>query len=403
MAGGWRKKTVEDVDVQGRRVLVRVDFNVPLGPDGAIADDQRIRASLPTLRYLVQRGARVVVASHLGRPGGRPDPAYSLAPVARRLQELLGTPVRMLPDCVGPRVEQAVAELAPGQVALLENVRFHPGEEANDPAFARQLAALGDLFVNDAFGAAHRAHASTVGVARLLPAVAGLLLHREISLMGRALEAPERPFVAILGGAKVSDKIGVIRYLLERVDELLVGGGMAFTFLKARGGSVGSSLVDEQRLELTRDLMEQARRRGVGLELPVDVVAAPEISEQSPRQVVEATAIPPGWKGLDIGPRTCQRFRQRIARARTVLWNGPMGVFEVPAFAEGTREVARALAESHGVTIVGGGDTAAAVEALGLADRMTHVSTGGGASLEFLEGRELPGVAALQDREPAGG
>ena len=398
MAVAWNKKTVEDVPVADRRVLVRVDFNVPMDRDGRITDDQRIRASLPTLRYLVERGARVVVMSHLGRPEGRRDPAYSLQPVARRLQELLGVSVRMLPDCVGPDVEQAVQELGPGQVAMLENVRFHPGEEANDPEFARRLARLGELFVNDAFGAAHRAHASTAGVARYLPAVAGFLLHREVSVMGRALEQPQRPFVAILGGAKVRDKIGVIRHLLGRVDALLVGGGMAFTFVRARGGSVGKSLVDETHLELARELLEQARARGVPFLLPEDVVAARELSPDSPTQVVAADAIPEGWMGVDIGPATRRRFAEEVGRARTVIWNGPLGVFEIPAFAEGSREVARALAESAATTIIGGGDTAAAVQQFGLAERMTHVSTGGGASLEFLEGRELPGVAVLQDR-----
>ena len=398
MAGTWNKKTVEDVDVQHRRVLVRVDFNVPMDDEGRITDDKRIRASLPTLRYLLERGARVVVMSHLGRPKAKPDARFSLKPVARRLEELLGVPVRMLDDCVGPQVEQAVQDLAPGHVAMLENVRFHPGEEANDPEFARSLARLGDLFVNDAFGSAHRAHASTEGVAHYLPAVAGFLMHREIAVMGRALAEPERPFVAILGGAKVSDKIGVIRNLLTRVDELLIGGGMAYTFLKARGGSVGRSLVDAERIQLAQELMEEAARRGVRMVLPVDVVAALEFRADSPQQVVQAERIPEGWQGLDIGPQTRRLFVEAVERARTVVWNGPLGVFEMAPFAEGTREVAEALARSGAVSIIGGGDTAAAVEHFGLAEAMTHVSTGGGASLEFLEGRELPGVAVLQDR-----
>ncbi len=398
MAGRWNKKTVEDVDVQHRRVLVRVDFNVPMDDQGRITDDKRIRASLPTLRYLLERGARVVVMSHLGRPKAKPDARFSLKPVAWRLQELLGVPVRMLDDCVGPQVEQAVQELAPGHVAMLENVRFHPGEEANDPEFARSLARLGELFVNDAFGSAHRAHASTEGVAHYLPAVAGFLMHREIAVMGRALAEPERPFVAILGGAKVSDKIGVIRNLLTRVDELLIGGGMAYTFLKARGGSVGRSLVDAERVPLALELMEEAARRGVRMVLPVDVVAAQELRADSPQQVVPAGRIPDGWQGLDIGPQTRRLFVEAVERARTVVWNGPLGVFEMAPFAEGTREVAEALARSGAVSIIGGGDTAAAVEQFGLAEAMTHVSTGGGASLEFLEGRELPGVAVLQDR-----
>ncbi|WP_324717305.1 phosphoglycerate kinase [Carboxydochorda subterranea] len=399
MAAPWNKKTVEDVDVANRRVLVRVDFNVPMDEQGRITDDKRIRASLPTIRYLVDHKARVVLMSHLGRPKGKPDPKYSLKPVAARLQQLLATRVAMLPDCVGDAVEQAVAGLQPGEVALLENLRFHPEEEKNDPAFAARLARLGDVYVDDAFGSAHRAHASTEGVAHHLPAVAGYLMAREISIMGRALAHPDRPFVAILGGAKVSDKIGVIRNLLTKVDRLLIGGGMAYTFLKAQGYGIGDSLLDAEHVDLARELMEDARRRGVRLELPVDVVVAKEFKADSPYQVVPASAIPDGWQGLDIGPETRKRFAEAVRDAGCVVWNGPLGVFEMPAFAEGSRAVARALADSHAVTIIGGGDTAAAVEQFGLADRMTHVSTGGGASLEFLEGRELPGVAILQDRE----
>ncbi|WP_324668161.1 phosphoglycerate kinase [Geochorda subterranea] len=394
----YQKKSVEAVDVQGKRVLVRVDFNVPMDEQGRITDDKRIRASLPTIQYLLGHGARVVLMSHLGRPKGRPDPRYSLRPVAHRLGELLGMPVRMLPDCVGDEVERAVQDLAPGDVALLENLRFHPEEEKNDPNFARRLARLGDVYVNDAFGSAHRAHASTEGVAHHLPAVAGFLLLKEIETMGKALAEPERPFVAILGGAKVSDKIGVIRNLLTRVDALLIGGGMAYTFLKARGYEIGDSLLDAEHVDLARELMAEAERRKVRLLLPEDVVVAQAFSAQAPRQVVAATAIPAGWQGLDIGPRTRERFEAEIRQARTVIWNGPLGVFEMAPFAEGTRHVALALAQSDGTTIIGGGDTAAAVEQFGLADRMSHVSTGGGASLEFLEGRELPGVAVLQDR-----
>ncbi|MBE3598695.1 MAG: phosphoglycerate kinase [Limnochordaceae bacterium] len=399
MAAPWNKKTVEDVDVANRRVLVRVDFNVPMDEQGRITDDKRIRASLPTIRYLVDHKARVVLMSHLGRPKGKPDPKYSLKPVADRLQQLLGSRVAMLPDCVGDAVEQAVAGLQPGEVALLENLRFHPEEEKNDPAFAARLARLGDVYVDDAFGSAHRAHASTEGVAHHLPAVAGYLMAKEISIMGKALSHPDRPFVAILGGAKVSDKIGVIRNLLTKVDRLLIGGGMAYTFLKAQGYGIGDSLLDAEHVDLARELMEDARRRGVRLELPVDVVVAKEFKADSPYQVVPASAIPDGWQGLDIGPETRKRFAEAVRDAGCVVWNGPLGVFEMPAFAEGSRAVARALADSHAVTIIGGGDTAAAVEQFGLADRMTHVSTGGGASLEFLEGRELPGVAILQDRE----
>ncbi|MEW6046709.1 MAG: phosphoglycerate kinase [Bacillota bacterium] len=398
MASAYNKKSVEDVDVHNKRVLTRVDFNVPMDEHRRITDDKRIRASLPTIQYLLRHGARVVLMSHLGRPKGKPDPKYSLEPVAHRLEELLNVPVRMLPDCVGHEVEQEVERLQPGHVALLENLRFHPEEEKNDPEFARALARLGDIYVNDAFGSAHRAHASTEGVARQLPAVAGLLMLKEITTMGKALADPERPFVAILGGAKVSDKIGVIKNLLTKVDALLIGGGMAYTFLKAKGYAIGDSLLDAEHVDLARDLMEQAGRRGVRLLLPSDVVVAKEMSVDSPHRVVPASEIPEGWQGLDIGPKTREQFAEEIRKARTVVWNGPLGVFEMVPFAEGTRRIAMALAESRGTTIIGGGDTAAAVEQFGLAERMTHVSTGGGASLEFLEGRELPGVAVLEDR-----
>ncbi|HEY8498389.1 MAG TPA: phosphoglycerate kinase, partial [Limnochordales bacterium] len=319
----YRKKSVEDIDVQGKRVLVRVDFNVPMDEQGRITDDKRIRASLPTIQYLLRHGARVILMSHLGRPKGKPEPRYSLKPVAHRLEELLSVPVRMLPDCVGDEVEQAVASLPPGHVALLENLRFHPEEEKNDPDFARRLARLGDVYVNDAFGSAHRAHASTEGVAHYLPAVAGFLMLKEIETMGRALAEPERPFVAILGGAKVSDKIGVIRNLMNRVDALLIGGGMAYTFLKARGYEIGDSLLDAEHVDLARELMQEAERRGVRLVLPEDVVVAREFKADAPHQVVPASAIPAGWQGLDIGPRTRERFAQEVARARTVIWNGP--------------------------------------------------------------------------------
>jgi len=391
------KQTIRDVAVDGRRVLVRVDFNVPL-EDGRITDDLRIRAALPTIRYLLERGARVILCSHLGRPRGRPDPALRLAPVAQRLGELLGQPVHTVEAVVGPEVEAAVARLRPGEVLLLENLRFHPGEEANDEAFARQLAALADLYVNDAFGAAHRAHASTVGVARYLPAVAGLLMEKELAYLGRVLDDPVRPFVAILGGKKVSDKIPVIRHLLTRADALLLGGAMTYTFLKARGLEVGKSLWEPEMVPLARELMEEAQRREVRLELPGDVVVAPAADPGVPHQVVPVEAIPPDQMGLDIGPRTRERFAAVVERAGTVVWNGPMGVFEVPPFDAGTRVVAEAMARSQAITVVGGGDSAAAVRRLGVEERMTHVSTGGGAALEFLEGRVLPGVAALQDR-----
>jgi phosphoglycerate kinase len=394
------KKSVADVDVAGKRVLVRVDFNVPLDDAGQITDDSRIRAALPTIQLLIQRGARVILVTHLGRPKGI-DPRWRLDAVAARLGELLGRPVTKLDDTIGPAVRQAVEKLAPGEVVLLENVRFYPEEEKNDPAFARELASLADLYVNDAFGTAHRAHASTEGVAHYLPAVAGLLMQREIEALGRALSHPERPFVALLGGKKVHDKIGVIRNLLNKVDTLLIGGGMAYTFLKAQGREIGKSLLDAESLDVARETLEQAAARGVRLELPEDVVVAQEFREDAPHKVVPVDAIPPDWMGMDIGPATVEKFSEILRGARTVLWNGPVGVFEMPAFAAGTRAMAGVLAEvtaAGGTTIIGGGDTAAAVESLGYGDKMTHLSTGGGASLEFLEGKELPGIAALQDR-----
>ncbi len=389
------KKTVRDVDVAGRRVLVRVDFNVPL-EEGRVTDDRRIREALPTITHLVERGARVILCSHLGRPKGRVVEGLRLAPVAARLEALLGRPVRQAHEVVGPEVEAAVASMGPGEVLLLENLRFHPGEEANDPDFARQLATLADLYVNDAFGTAHRAHASTVGVARHLPAVAGFLMEKELHHLGAILDQPARPFVALLGGKKVEDKIPVIRHLLGKADALLLGGAMSYTFLRARGLQVGMSLVETELVELAGELMAQAARREVTFALPVDVVVAPS-PEGGPTRVVPVDAIPPDWMGVDIGPRTREQFADHIRRAGTIFWNGPMGIFEVEAFAEGTRAVARALAESSAVTVVGGGDTAAAVEAAGVAERITHLSTGGGASLEFMEGKILPGVAVLED------
>ncbi|MDE2126585.1 MAG: phosphoglycerate kinase [Armatimonadetes bacterium] len=393
------KKTIDDVDVRGRRVLVRVDFNVPQDESGAITDDRRIRATLPTLQALVARDARVIVCSHLGRPKGI-TPRYTLAPVAERLSELLGMPVVLAADCIGPAAETAVAMLPPGGVLLLENVRFHAEEEANDPAFAASLAKLADLYVNDAFGAAHRAHASTEGVAHLLPGVAGMLMQRELEYLGGALADPKRPFVAILGGAKVKDKIGVIEALLQRVDTLIVGGGMAYTFIKAQGGSIGNSLLDSSNLEFCRSVIASAGER---LLLPDDVVitnANPFTAGEAAcdTRIAGAGSIPDGWEGADIGPNTRRRFAAALMGAGTVIWNGPMGIFEFAKFAEGTRAIAEAMASSQAITIVGGGDSAAAVEQMGFADRMTHISTGGGASLEFLEGRVLPGVAALQDR-----
>ncbi len=389
------KKTVRDIEVAGKRVLVRVDFNVPI-QEGQITDDRRIRESLPTIQYLLERGATVILMSHLGRPKGSPAPKYSLRPVAERLSTLLGKPVQFLEDCVGEAVEQAVRSLSPGSVVLLENVRFYPEEEANDPAFAQALARLGEVYVNDAFGSAHRAHASTEGVAHYLPAVAGFLMEKELRYLGQALANPERPFVAILGGAKVHDKIAVIENLLPKVDRLLIGGGMAFTFLKAKGLEIGRSLLDESSLEFAQRVL---RESGDKLMLPVDVVIAPALEAGVPTQVVSVEAIPADMMGLDIGPETARRFGEVVQGAKTVVWNGPLGAFEVAPFAEGTRTVLDALARSGAVSILGGGDTSAAAEQLGYADKMTHISTGGGASLEFLEGRTLPGVAILMDKE----
>ncbi len=392
-----RKKTVRGIEVRGKRVLVRVDFNVPLDEAGRITDDRRIRESLPTIRYLLEQGATVILASHLGRPGGKVVSSLRMRPVGERLSELLGQEVQVLEDCVGPEVEAAVRSAPPGSVLLLENLRFHPEEEANDPEFARALARLGEVFVNDAFGAAHRAHASTVGVARYLPAVAGLLLEKELRYLGQALEAPQRPFVAVLGGKKVSDKIGVIRNLLGRADALLIGGAMAYTFLRAQGYATGASFVEEEKLPLARALLEEAQQRGVTFLLPTDVVVADRLAADAQVRVVPAHEIPEGWIGVDIGPQTTQRFGEVIREGRTVVWNGPMGVFEIPPFAAGTRAVAEAIAACPGTTIAGGGDTAAALDLFGLGAQIDHVSTGGGASLEFLEGKELPGVAVLMD------
>jgi phosphoglycerate kinase len=390
-------RTLDDLDVQGKRVLVRVDYNVPLDEHGRITDDTRIRATLPTIRALLDRGAAVVLMSHLGRPRGKPNPSMSLRPVAARLSELLGRPVKMLDDCVGPAVEAAVKALAPGEVALLENLRFHGEEEANDPAFARQLAALGDVYVNDAFGAAHRAHASTEGVARLLPSAAGLLMQREVEALGRVLHQPEPPVVIILGGAKISDKIGVIRNLLGRANVILIGGGMANTFLKAQGREIGRSLVEPDKVAEARQLLDEAAARGVTLALPVDVVVAPRVSADAPRRTVPVDQVGADDLILDIGPRTVEAFRAHIAGAKTIVWNGPAGVFEVEPFAAGTRAIARAVADSGAFSLVGGGDSVAAIEQAGLADRISHVSTGGGAALEFLEGQALPGVKVLEE------
>lgn len=391
-----RKKTVRDIDVTERRVFVRVDFNVPI-EGGRITDDTRIVAALPTITYLLDHKAAVILASHLGRPKG-PDPALRMDPIAARLGELIHRPVRKLDDCVGPAVEAAVSAMRPGDVVLLENLRFHPEEEANDPVFARALARLADVYVNDAFGTAHRAHASTVGIAAFLPAVAGLLMERELTYLGKVLENPQRPLVVILGGKKVEDKIGVIRNLLRLAQTMLIGGGMCYTFLRAAGGRIGASLCEEEKLDLARELMQEAARRNVRFLLPLDVVVAERVAADAPTRTVDARAIPDGWIGVDIGPRTVAAFGAAISGAGTVLWNGPMGIFEIAQFAEGTRAIAKAVAESCAESIVGGGDTAAAVERFGYAGKITHVSTGGGASLEFMEGKTLPGVAVLMDK-----
>jgi phosphoglycerate kinase len=388
------KRSVRDLDVGDKRVLVRVDFNVPV-KDGEVTDDTRIRRALPTIRHLLQEGGRPVLISHLGRPKGEPDPRYAMDPVAERLHELLGEPVVKLDAAVGPEVEEALDDWDGRGVVLLENSRFYPGETKNDPGFADQLAALADLYVNDAFGAAHRAHATTVGVAERLPAAAGLLMEEEIDYLDKVLEDPERPFVAILGGAKVSDKLGVIRSLLETADSLLIGGAMGFTFFKAQGYEIGNSLVEEDYLNEAKRLMEEAGDR---LVLPVDVVVAEAMEEGAESETVAVDGIPSGKMGLDIGPETVALFEGHISGASTIFWNGPMGVFEIDAFAKGTEGVARAVAESGATSVVGGGDSVAAVNKLGLEDRMSHISTGGGASLEYVEGKELPGIAVLPDK-----
>jgi phosphoglycerate kinase len=390
----FNKKSITDNDVKGKRVLVRVDYNVPIKED-KVTDDTRIVAAMPTLQYLLDHGAAVILASHLGRPKGGPDPKFSLRPVAAHLSGLLGKPVAFADDCIGPVAEAAAKALKPGEILVLENTRFHPEEEKNDPEFAKKMASLADIYVNDAFGSAHRAHASTEGVAHYLPAVAGFLMEKEIQYLGQAIANPKRPFIAILGGAKISDKIGVIRNLLTKADQILIGGGMANTFFKAQGYTVGDSLYEEEALDTARQLLQSGSTH---LRLPVDVVIGDRFDAEADKKIMAMASVPDGWRILDIGPDTVASFGKTIAGAGTIVWNGPMGVFEFPRFAEGTIGVAKAVAASKAVSIIGGGDSVAAINQAGLADRITHISTGGGASLEMLEGLDLPGLVALQDK-----
>ena len=395
----YNKKTVYDVDVKGRKVLLRCDFNVPQNKEtGEITSDKRIVAALPTIRYLLDQGAAVIACSHLGKPKGEWKEKLSLAPVAKRLSELLGREVIFARDVIGEDAKAKASALKGGEIMLLENLRFHIEEEKNDPAFARELASMAELYVSDAFGTVHRAHASTAGVAAFLPAVSGLLVARELDVMGKALDDPRRPFVAVLGGAKVSDKIGVINNLLEKADTIIIGGGMAYTFIKAQGGEIGKSLLEADKTDYALEMIEKAKSKGVKLLLPTDTIAAKEFSADAEPVTVDSMKIPADLMGMAVGPETCKAFCAAVKGAGTIVWNGPMGVFEFPAFANGTKAMARALAESGAVTIIGGGDSAAAAEQLGFTDKITHISTGGGASLEFLEGRELPGVACLLDQ-----
>lgn len=388
------KKTVRDVDLRGKRVLMRVDFNVPMA-DGKVTDDKRIKASLPTIQYVLDQGASVILMSHLGRPKGGPDPEFSLKAAAETLAGLLGRPVQMAPDCVGPEAEKMAKALQPGDVLMLENTRFHAGEEKNDLELAKQMAALGDAYVNDAFGSAHRAHASTEGVARFLPAVSGFLMEQELEYLGRATANPEHPYVAILGGAKISDKIAVVENLLAKCDKLIIGGGMANTFLAARGLDMQDSLVEAASIETAKSILAKSADKII---LPVDAVIADKFDAEANAQTVDVDKIPAGWRMMDVGPKTLEAYKAALSGAKLVVWNGPVGVFEFPKFAEGTFALARLLAESGATTVIGGGDSASAVKKAGVAKQMTHVSTGGGASLEFLEGKELPGVAALIDK-----
>jgi len=391
------KKTMKDIDVKGKRVFVRVDFNVPMA-DGAITDETRIRAAIPTIEYLVEQGAKVILASHLGRPKGEVKEDMRLTAVGVRLAELMGKPVAKLNESIGQEVEEAVANMQNGDIILLENVRFHAGEEKNDVALAEQFAKLADVYVNDAFGAAHRAHASTEGIAKHVPAVSGFLMQKELDVLGKALSKPERPFTAIIGGAKVKDKIGVIESLLEKVDHLIIGGGLSFTFIKAQGYDIGKSLLEEDKIDLAKSFIEKAKEKGVQLHMPIDAVVANEFSKDAETQIVDVDAIPSDWMGLDIGPKTAAKYAEVIKDSKLIIWNGPMGVFEMDKFANGTKTVAEAMATTSGYTVIGGGDSAAAVEKFEVADKMDHISTGGGASLELMEGKELPGIVALNDK-----
>lgn len=390
----FNKKTVKDIDVRGKKVLVRVDFNVPM-KEGTISDDTRIRAALPTIQYLLEQGAAVILCSHLGRPKGGPDLAFTLKPVAEHLAKLMGKPVKFAEDCVGVKAESAANELKTGEVLVLENTRFHPEEEKNDLELAKQMASLADVYVNDAFGTAHRAHASTEGVARFLPGVAGFLMEKEIKYLGEAIASPKRPFVAILGGAKISDKIGVIKNLLSKADMILIGGGMANTFFKAQGHPMADSLVEDEVLDTARELLKEGSSK---INLPVDLAIGDKFDAEAQKKIIQTGAIPDGWRALDIGPETVEAYKKVILAAGTVVWNGPMGVFEFPKFAEGTFAIAKAVAESGAVSVIGGGESVSAVQKSGVADKITHISTGGGASLEMLEGLTLPGLAALQDK-----
>ncbi|MGF9964155.1 phosphoglycerate kinase [Bacillus rhizoplanae] len=392
------KKSIRDVDLKGKRVFCRVDFNVPM-KEGKITDETRIRAALPTIQYLVEQGAKVILASHLGRPKGQVVEEMRLTPVAVRLGELLGKDVKKADEAFGPAVQEMVAAMKEGDVLVLENVRFYAGEEKNDAELAKEFAALADIFVNDAFGAAHRAHASTAGIADYLPAVSGFLMEKELEVLGKALSNPDRPFTAIIGGAKVKDKIGVIRHLLDKVDNLIIGGGLAYTFVKAAGHEIGKSLCEDDKIELAKEFIQLAKEKGVNFYMPVDCVIADDFSETANRQVVDIDSIPADWEGLDIGPKTSAIYADVIKNSKLVVWNGPMGVFEMDPFAEGTKAVGQALADAEGTySVIGGGDSAAAVEKFGMADKMSHISTGGGASLEFMEGKELPGVVCLNDK-----